>query len=80
MKPLIVKDQFVLTDGKKSFVVFCQKGAIHLTEVDLEKQYLIEWLDPKTGAIIKKEQVLGASLTQFEFNSNAAIIAWIKPN
>ena len=78
MKPMNADGQYILTDGNQSFVVYTQKS-IRLDQINKEKQYQIQWLDPKTGATIKEEQLIGAKLNELELTNTSDIIAWIKP-
>jgi hypothetical protein len=79
MKPISSEGQYMLTDGNNSFVVYCQKNALNLTQLDKSKQYQIEWLDPRNGTVIKKEQISAANFYQGELKSSSDRIAWIKP-
>ena len=46
--------------------------------IDKKANYLLQWLDPRTGKIIAQEQKINATaLENLQRSSTAEVIAWV---
>jgi hypothetical protein len=78
MKPItIANNKYVLSDGT-NYIIYHQGSNLQLSLIDKKANYLLQWIDTRTGKTIAQEQKLNAiALENLQTTATAEAIAWI---
>ena len=78
MKPItIANNKYALSDGT-NYIIYHQGSNLQLSLADKKANYLLQWIDPKSGRIIGQEQKLNATAFEnLQRSATAEVIAWV---
>ncbi len=77
MQPVNTANAFILSNGK-NYIVYKHSNNLQLSQGDQNANYLVKWIDVRSGNAIGGEQtVKGSVLAGFTSPQNGDIVAWI---
>ena len=69
--------QWALSNSKNEFIVYAKSNAIQLDLTKTSNQFLVRWIDSKTGSLINKEEkIAGGKIIEIKKHDEGAIL-WL---